>query len=257
MRSKEGDSWTRWVHEIRKAEFEGMTEAIPLGRDSTVLEFGCGDGFQLNMLRERYDKVFAIDPGHIPIDSTGCTYAFAEALPFPDRTFDLIVSNCVLEHLSDRSLGINEAVRVLKPGGYMAHVVPARYWKVASLVLNPIGYPLRVAEKLWAARKSGTAAKSNVRDESPRPSMGTVLSRLFYPPIHGTFDSHLAELREYGRRSWLAAFEHPGLILVTDFPLLCSTQFGFLRFCFLKARWWLGRRGLDSSRVFVLQKQDG
>ena len=94
-----------------------MLKNVPLGRDATVLELGCGDGFQLSLLRQRFAGVVAIDPANVPEEAGGCAYAVAEALPFRDETFDLIVSNCVLEHLTDRRLGLEESVRILKPGG--------------------------------------------------------------------------------------------------------------------------------------------
>lgn len=150
--STEGDSWTRWAHDIRRIELEGALNDIPLAGNSTVLELGCGDGFQLSLLRERFAYVFAIDPVNMPDQARGCAYAVAEALPFGSEAFDLIVSNCVLEHLNDRRRALDECARVLKPGGFMAHVVPSRLWKVASLLLNPIGYPLRIAEKWWATQ---------------------------------------------------------------------------------------------------------
>ncbi|HET7212602.1 MAG TPA: class I SAM-dependent methyltransferase [Terriglobia bacterium] len=254
--STEGDSWTRWAHEIRKLEFEGMMEGVPLNRDSTVLELGCGDGFQLSLLRERFTRVFAIDPVNRPDQASGCAYAVAEALPFADGTFDLIVSNCVLEHLNDRGRALNESVRVLKPGGYMAHVVPSRFWKIANLLLNPIGYPLRVAEK-WCATRAvvrGGISSPFGRPTSSRPNLGQVFSRWACPPIHGTYPGHISELQAYGRRHWAESFTHVQLVPLSDRPLICSTQFGFLRFRFIPARTWLGRHGLDSSRVFVMQK---
>ncbi len=251
------DAWTRWAHDIRRIEFEGMLNDIPLAGNSTVLELGCGDGFQLGLLRERFARVFAIDPVNMPDQARGCTYAVAEALPFGEETFDLIVSNCVLEHLNDRRVALDECVRVLKPGGLMAHVVPSRFWKVASLLLNPIGYPLRVGEKWWATRavvRGGAISNPSGRSPVSRPTLGQILSRWACPPVHGTYPGHFSELRAYGRERWAESFVHPQLFQLSDRPLICSTQFGFLRFRFIPARAWLGRHGLDSSRVFVMQK---
>jgi len=221
-----------------------------------VLELGCGDGFQLHLLGGRFDRVFAIDPMHAPARTERFAFAVAEELPFGDSTFDLIVSNCVLEHLEDRSRGVEEAVRVLRPGGYMAHVVPSRYWKAASLLLNPLGYPLRVMEKWWAwqQRARDNSAIKSFDTHGEQPGILQVLGRWIYPPIHGTYASHLAEYQSYRRDRWLEIFRHPQLVLVADVPLVCATQFGFLRFRFIRLRKWLARQGLSSSRVFVMRK---
>jgi SAM-dependent methyltransferase len=236
-------------------EFDGMIKYVPLSRDATVLELGCGDGFQLGLLRERFHRVFAIDPDHPPASTTGFSFAVAEALPFGDCTFDLVVSNCVLEHLEDRRRGMEETARVLRPGGYAAHVVPSRFWKAASLLFNPLGYPLRVMEKWWAMRQSPdkTSTLGSTR-AAARPGVLQVLGRWIYPPMHGTYRTHRSEYREYGRVQWLESLRNPRLIHVTDAPLICATQFGFLRFRFASFRGWLGRHGFDSSRVFVMQK---
>ena len=98
-------------------EFEGTMKYVPLGPTSRVLELGCGDGFQLGLLRQRFQHVFAIDPNRRPRAVGGFVYAFGEALPFPDEYFDLLISNCVVEHLVDRACAMEEGVRVLKPGG--------------------------------------------------------------------------------------------------------------------------------------------
>ncbi|MGH9772810.1 MAG: class I SAM-dependent methyltransferase [Candidatus Acidiferrales bacterium] len=258
VRSADGESWTRWTHEVRKMEFERTLEHVHLGRGSTVLELGSGDGFQLALLRERFGGVFSVDPKHAPADDAQrFTYAAAEALPFGDCTFDLIFSNCVLEHLNDRRRGMQEAVRVLKPGGYMAHVVPARFWKVASLCLNPIGYPLRVAEKWHATRK---LARENGVPEAfrsgagPQPGILTVLGRWLRPPIHGTYPSHLSECRSYGRHQWAGLFDHPDLVPVAEVRLPCVTQFGFLRFRLVPLRKRLGELGLNSSWAFIMRR---
>jgi ubiquinone/menaquinone biosynthesis C-methylase UbiE len=249
----------QWTHEIRRVEFDGMIRCIPLGRDSSVLELGCGDGFQLGLLRERFARVFAIDPQNAPDCAQGFTFAFAEALPFGDCTFDLIVSNCVLEHLQDRRTGLEEAVRVLRPGGYMAHVVLACYWKAASLLLNPIGYPIRVLEKWYALRQTRnrkSTAQSATPTPLPTPSPGQVLTRWLYPPLHGTFPSHFAECRAYRRAAWLDAFRHPQLTRVVDIPLFTYTQFGLLRSRLILLRTWMARHGLASSRAFILKKSE-
>jgi SAM-dependent methyltransferase len=239
-------------------EFEGMMKYVPLGRDSTVLELGSGDGFQLELLRKRFSRVLAIDPKHAPARKLGFAFAIAEALPFNDCAFDLIVSNCVLEHLKDRKRGLEEMLRVLRPGGCMAHVVPARFWKAASLLFNPLGYPMRVIEKWWALRRVQSEKLTQINPGggggADRPEIPQVLGRWIYPPIHGTYTSHLSEYQHYGRKQWLECFSDPCLVQVADAPLVCATQFGFLRFRLIHLRKLLAASGLESSRAFILRK---
>ena len=59
------------------------------------------------------------------------------ALPFPDDTFDVVITSEVLEHIQDDVAAIGEMVRVLKPGGRFAATVPAQFpetinWKLSD-----------------------------------------------------------------------------------------------------------------------------
>ena len=100
-------------------------------------------------------------------------------------------------------------------------------------------------------RPPGGGAKAQ---ETVQPGILQVLSRVVYPPIHGTHTSHLSEFRWYGRECWIELFTHPKLAQVAEAPLICATQFGFLRFRLIDLRKWLAARGLESSRLFVMRK---
>lgn len=54
-------------------------------------------------------------------------------LPFADDEVDLITSSSVLEHLPDVGGFLDEAARVLRPGGRMIHLFPSRYASFALL----------------------------------------------------------------------------------------------------------------------------
>lgn len=100
-----------------------------------ILDFPCGRGFYLNMLRYASDATLIgadLDwdvlekaqqhVGHLP-DVT-LQYANIYAMPYPDNTFDAVILSEVLEHLQDDVAGLREAHRVLKPGGVVAITVP-------------------------------------------------------------------------------------------------------------------------------------
>jgi SAM-dependent methyltransferase len=51
-------------------------------------------------------------------------HAGAEALPFPDRAFDLVMAMDIIEHVDDDEAVFSELVRVLRPGGALVLSVP-------------------------------------------------------------------------------------------------------------------------------------
>jgi len=100
-----------------------------------VLDAGCGGGRNLIYLLQNGFEVYGVDPGAEAIEAVkelsqtlapdnpldNFKVATAEALPFEDAYFDLVICSAVLhfarttEHF-DRML--NSMWRVLKPGGY-------------------------------------------------------------------------------------------------------------------------------------------
>jgi SAM-dependent methyltransferase len=62
-------------------------------------------------------------PGTIEV-MTGARCENLEQLTFPDNTFDLFVSQDVMEHIFDLKKAFQEIARVLKPGGAHIFTVP-------------------------------------------------------------------------------------------------------------------------------------
>jgi SAM-dependent methyltransferase len=111
----------------RDARSRWMAERIAAYRPTSVLEIGCGYGKQLRALREHFDvPMIGVDysptqlglaraylAGH---DRIELVLASGGELPFPDRSFDLVLTSAVILHnppiLAERIRG--EVLRVAR-----------------------------------------------------------------------------------------------------------------------------------------------
>ena len=95
-----------------------------------VLDFGCGEGRLVDLLREHGLDAFGADfdlvPDGIVHRSTITTSPYR--LPFDDASFDAVVSTSVLEHAQNTEECFREIHRVLKPGGLALHLFPGKWY---------------------------------------------------------------------------------------------------------------------------------
>jgi ubiquinone/menaquinone biosynthesis C-methylase UbiE len=128
-----------------------LTVAAPLG---DLLDIGCGQGRILKLLASRAQRAVGVD-----IDSDARRRARAElllagtpnttlrqgdmmSLPFADQEFDTIILDDVLRDAPDPAAVIQEATRLLSPGGRMLFLAA-----VSDVDLKD----LRVKFAAWAA----------------------------------------------------------------------------------------------------------
>jgi SAM-dependent methyltransferase len=101
-----------------------MLERVSARRFECALDVGCGEGRFCRMLKGRQIPAVGIDPTADLIaqakklDPNGDYHlARAELLPFPDASFDLVISYLTLIDIADFRKAVTEMVRVLKRDG--------------------------------------------------------------------------------------------------------------------------------------------
>ncbi len=134
------------------------------------------------------------------VESTLFPYTDLCALPHKDDTFNMVVSDQVLEHVHDPEAAISESVRVARPGGLIVHTtclinpVHGRpdYWR-----FTPDGLALLVPEGATVVATGGWG--------NPLVWLVVALGARFVPVPHA----------KWHPLHWLATWNHPDWPVVT------------------------------------------
>ncbi len=105
-----------------------------------LLDFGCGNGANTVLFAPDFQSVAGVDvepervaEARATARSRGASnldYSVYDGkrLPFPDHSFDCVVSFEVIEHTLDDRAALAEIARVLKPGGLFCGSVPNKFY---------------------------------------------------------------------------------------------------------------------------------
>lgn len=124
---KDSDSRAfRSLHSIQAWRLQGLLARMGRSSLGTVVDVGCGGGILAEPLASHADELLALDRSERSLDAfTGRSdrvkriRADARRLPLRDASADLVLLADVLEHVEDWPVVIEEAARVVKPGGHV------------------------------------------------------------------------------------------------------------------------------------------
>ncbi|MBA2713753.1 MAG: class I SAM-dependent methyltransferase [Rubrobacteraceae bacterium] len=167
----------RWMGERRARLLAGARGA--------VLEVGGGTGANLAHYRN-VDRVTVVEPdpymrkklgpkavaAGVPVEVSA---AGAEALPFPNASFDTVVSTLVLCTVPDQALALGEIRRVLRPGGRLLFIEHVR-------AAGPTARWQDRIEPLWGRLLGGCHPNRDTVAAIERAGFEIETFEGFYPP---------------------------------------------------------------------------
>jgi SAM-dependent methyltransferase len=150
MTSKQAENVTRFYPEVRAGGFSHVDGTVEfytrvnalLEPNFIVLDLGAGRGEQLyrdpssyrtklTLIKGKVAKLVGADLDEVVLENPFLDEAkvirAGEPYPFSDNTFDLILADCVIEHIDDPIEFASEITRVLKPGGWFCARTPNRW----------------------------------------------------------------------------------------------------------------------------------
>ncbi len=188
------DAYGRFMGRFSRPLAEQFVDLVGVEPGQRVLDVGCGSGALTEVLVSRVgvEGVSAVDPSESFVEVVRTAYpsmdvqrSDAESLPFPDRSFDVVLAQLVVHFMADPVRGITQMARTTAPGGFVA----ASVWDHAG-DKGPLS-------AFWSAARS---LDPSAPDESDLP---------------GVAEGHLAELfataglTDVASSSLTVTVEHP------------------------------------------------
>jgi len=133
-------------------------QGVPIDARTKILDLGCGAGRLVQAgraqgydfhgcgigLRDAHNNA---DPALVEQGVLRDIDLDPYHLPFDDSTFDVVISDYVMEHVMDYPTTLRETHRVMKPGAAFLHIFPPRAMPVEPHVHVPLGTMLR--QRWW------------------------------------------------------------------------------------------------------------
>jgi ubiquinone/menaquinone biosynthesis C-methylase UbiE len=146
------------------------TALIELKPGEVVLDLGSGGGIDVLLSARRVGpagKAYGLDmtdemlalarenQRRAGVENVEFLKGEIESIPLPENSVDVVISNCVINLSSDKDRVLNEAFRVLRPGGRFA---------VSDVVVRgKVPHAVRLSMLLWVGCIAGALEESEYR----------------------------------------------------------------------------------------------
>lgn len=215
------NKWTpQWS--ARFATYVGVLQRLA-GEQGRVLDLGCGGGQTTYAVACGVRQAIGLDVSRLALrdrppqpDNVSFVQADAASLPFASCCFDVVAFHDALEHLPDVERALQQALRVVRPGGWLVVfspnlISPLRSWSLLaqgarSGKWHPDASPRFWLRSLWlnalkatGLRRECTYRRPLVRDLSWLGSdydaiyLANPLDLLHFSRQHGLRVQHVAE----------------------------------------------------------------
>jgi SAM-dependent methyltransferase len=208
------------LHLIREDEIKRLASYLTPG--ARVLELGAGTGYQAKTLAEEGFAVCAID---LPDSDYSALRVFPVVdydgltIPFPDKSFDVVLSSNVLEHVRDLDALQNEIKRVLAPGGECLHVMPSATWRLWTTISGFLDLVPFIAHQLVSFVSTPVPSGMATKRRSWRAALARGVAARIIPLPHGETGSAFSELWSFSERTWTARLKRQGFEIVEASPM--------------------------------------
>jgi SAM-dependent methyltransferase len=106
--------------EVSRRFYRGLT----LREGVRLLDVGSGRGTLVRLARSHGIDAHGVEPYWPDLQDPHVRQGHAEAIPFPDDSFDVVTCFSVIEYVNDTARMMDEIDRVLRPGGTVVIAVP-------------------------------------------------------------------------------------------------------------------------------------
>jgi len=143
----------KWRERVTRSKERIIHRLGNLPPRARILEVGCDHAVMLRMLEKSGHEVHGVDVNKDAVrlaNHPRVQYGTADALPHEDASFDVCIASHVIEHLDEPQRLVEEAKRVLKPGGKLILIYPWELFQGMTIVPDVLlhGKPWRMIKEI-------------------------------------------------------------------------------------------------------------